>query len=389
MPGPLDGVRIIDLTTVIAGPFSTMILGDLGATVIKIEPFTGDDSRHLGPPFQQGTGHLFLGLNRNKYSIALHLKQPEAVEIVSKLAAGADVFVESARPGVMERLGLGYDALRQRNPRLIYCSNSPYGAQGPHRDKAGYELVIQGYAGLMARGDEPPQRERQSIVDTSTGMTMAYSILAALYARERTGQGQRIDTSLLAAIMSVQAGRFVAGPEQTPPAFERTTAAATYRPYRTKDIWIIVAALNDNLFGKLCRALERPDLLADPRFRSHAARVEHEAGLVTIIGETLQQRPGVEWLTRLEAAGVPCGPIQTLEELFDDPQLRANDLVAELQHAQLGTLKTYGVGPKFSVTPASVRQPPPSLGQHTEMILHDLGYSAEDIAALRHRGSVA
>jgi formyl-CoA transferase/CoA:oxalate CoA-transferase len=389
MAGPLDGIRIIDVTAVLAGPFATMILGDLGATVIKIEPLRGDDSRHLGPPFQQGTSHLFLGINRNKYSLALDLKQPAAVEIVTKLVERADVFVESARPGTMQRLGLGYEALRRRNPRLIYCSNSPYGPVGPHRNKAGYELVIQGYAALMDRGDAPPQRERQSIVDMSTGMTIAYSILAALYARERTGQGQRIDTSLLASIMSMQAGRFVAGPEKTQVSFERTTGAATYRPYKTQDIWITIAALNDNLFRKLCRVLERPGLLEDPRFQSHADRVKHEEVLAAIIADTLRQRPGAEWLARLEAEGVPCGPIQPLEALFDDPQLRANDLVAEVIHPQIGRLKTYGIGPKFSATPASIRMPPPTLGQHTDELLGELGYSPEDIAALRQQRIIA
>jgi crotonobetainyl-CoA:carnitine CoA-transferase CaiB-like acyl-CoA transferase len=389
MAGPLDGVRVIDVTAVIAGPFATMVLGDLGATVIKIEPLRGDDSRHLGPPFQQGTGHLFLGLNRNKYSLALDLKQPAALEIVTKLVEGADVFLESARPGAMERLGLGYDVLRLRNPRLIYCSNSPYGPVGPHRDKAGYELVIQGYAALLHRGEAPPQRERQSIVDVSTGMTIASSILAALYARERTGQGQRIDTSLLASIMSVQAGRFVAGPEKARASFERTTGAATYRPYKTQDIWITVAVLNDNLFRKLCQALDRPELLEDARFQSHASRVEHEGTLAEIIGEILLQRPGAEWLVRLDAEGVPCGPIQPLEALFDDPQLRANDLVAEIHHPQIGSLKTYGIGPKFSATPAGIRMPPPTLGQHTDVLLSELGYSPEEIAVLRQQSIVA
>ena len=389
MAGPLDGVRVIDLTAVIAGPFSTMILADLGATVVKIEPLRGDDSRHLGPPFQQGTGHLFLGLNRNKYSLALDLKQPAALEIVYRLVDTADVFVESGRPGAMERLGLGYDVLRQRNARLIYCSNSPYGRQGPSGDKAGYELAIQGYAGLMYRGDEPPQRERQSIVDMSTGMTIAYSVCAALYARERTGEGQRIDTSLLGAIMSVQAGRFVAGPEPAATSFERTTGAATYRPYQAQDGWIIIAVLNDNLFGKLCRALERPDILDDPRFGSHAERVVHEEALATLLSETLRQCPMAEWLTRLEAAGVPSGPIQSLPALFDDPQVRANDFVAEIDHPEIGRLKTYGIGPKFSATPASIRRSPPSLGQDTAMLLSELDYSPDDIMALQQQGVIA
>lgn len=202
MPGPLDGVRVIDITSVIAGPFATMTLGDLGATVIKIESPRGDDSRHLGPPFMKGTGIPFLGLNRNKHSLCLNLKDPAAIDIVYRLAEGSDVFLESNRPGAMERLGLGYEAIRQRNPQIIYCSNTPYGTEGPRREQAGYELAIQA-SGLMYRGDDPPQRERQSIVDISTGMTMIYSILAALYTRERSGVGQRIDLSMLGAMMSV------------------------------------------------------------------------------------------------------------------------------------------------------------------------------------------
>lgn len=388
MAGPLDGVRIIDITSVIAGPFATMILGDLGATVIKIESPRGDDSRHLGPPFLHGTGVPFLGLNRNKYSLCLNLKQPAAIDVVYRLAESADVFLESNRPGAMERLGLGYEVLRQRNPRIIYCSNTPYGTAGPHREQAGYELAIQGYAGVMYRGDHPPQREQQSIVDISTGMTMIYSILAALYARERTGVGQRLDLSMLGAIMSVQAARFVDGPQDPQTTARTQGAAATYRPYMTQDHWIIVAVLNDNLFRKLCLAIGRPELYDEPRFASHARRVEHEQALTDIISTTLQQQPAATWLERLRAAGVPCSPIQPLAALFDDPQLQANDLVAEVEHPHIGTLKTYGLATKFSATPASIRLPAPELGEHTDCILKELGYSAEDITALRQQGAL-
>jgi crotonobetainyl-CoA:carnitine CoA-transferase CaiB-like acyl-CoA transferase len=386
MAGPLEGVRIIDITSVIAGPFATMILGDLGATVIKIESPRGDDSRHLGPPFMHGTGIPFVGLNRNKYSLCLNLKQSAAIDIVYRLAEGADVFLESNRPGAMERLGLGYEALRQRNPRLIYCSNTPYGTVGPHCEQAGYELAIQGYAGLMYRGDDPPQREQQSIVDISTGMTMIYSILAALYARERTGMGQRIDLSMLGAIMSVQAARFVDGPKD-PQVKERTQGwGATYRPYKTQDHWIIVAVLNDNLFRKLCTAIGRPDLGDEPRFASHAKRVEHEQELSHIIGTALQQQPTALWLERLRAEGVPCSPIQPLTALFDDPQIQANGLAAKVEHPRIGLIQTYGLATKFSATPASIRLPAPGLGEHTDSLLEALGYSAADIAALRQQG---
>ncbi len=303
MPGPLDGVRVIDITSVIAGPFATMILGDLGATVIKIESPRGDDSRHLGPPFMKGTGIPFLGLNRNKHSLCLNRQDPAAIEIVYRLAEGSDVFLESNRPGTMARLGLGYDAIRQRNPRIIYCSNTPYGTEGPRQEQAGYELAIQAYTGLMYRGEDAPQRENQSIVDISTGMTMIYSILAALYARERTGIGQRIDLSMLGAMMSVQSARFVDGPKDELD-FERSPgASATYRPYKTQDDWIIVAVLNDNLFRQLCRALECPELCEDPRFATHPERVINEQPLSEIIGATLQQKPATHWLPRLEGRG--------------------------------------------------------------------------------------
>ncbi len=388
MAGPLADVRIIDITSVIAGPFACMTLGDLGATVIKIESPRGDDSRHLGPPFMQGTGISFLGLNRNKYSLCLNLKHTAAIDIVYRLAEGADVFLESNRPGAMERLGLGYDVIRQRNPRIIYCSNAPYGAAGPLRDQAGYELAIQGYAGLMYRGDDPPEREQLSIVDISTGMTMIYSILAALYARERTGKGQRIDLSMLGSIMSMQAARFVDGPKD-PQETERTKGwGPTYRPYKTRDDWIIVAVLNDNLFSKLCTALGCPELCGDPRFASHAKRVAHEQALMDLIGAVLKQQPAAVWLERLRAEGVPCSPIQPLDALFKDPQMQANDLVAEVEHPRLGKLKTYGIAAKFSATPASIRLPPPGLGEHTDRLLEGLGYSAEEIEILRQQGAL-
>ena len=296
MAGPLEGVRIIDITSVIAGPFATMILGDLGATVVKIESPRGDDSRHLGPPFINGTGVPFLGLNRNKQSLSLNLKNPDALEIVYKLAETSDVFLESNRPGTMDRLGLGYDTIYQRNPRIIYCSNTPYGTHGPRREEAGYELAIQGYTGIMYRGDNPPIRERCSTVDVSTGMTMLYSILAALYAREKTGVGQRIDLSMLGAIMSVQAARFVEGPQDANSNEHRQGATATYRPYRTQDDWIIVAVLNNNLFQKLSVVLDHPDLPDDPRFATQSLRTTHERDLAEIIGTTLLEKPAAVWI---------------------------------------------------------------------------------------------
>lgn len=388
MAGPLEGVRVIDITSVIAGPFATMILGDLGATVVKIESPRGDDSRHLGPPFINGTGIPFLGLNRNKQSLSLNLKDPDALEIVYKLAETSDIFLESNRPGTMERLGLGYAAIQQRNPRIIYCSNTPYGTKGPRREEAGYELAIQGYTGIMYRGESTPVRERCSTVDVSTGMTMLYSILAALYAREKTGMGQRIDLSMLGAIMSVQAARFVEGPQDSNSNEHRQGATATYRPYRTQDDWIIVAVLNNNLFRKLSEVLNRPDLPQDPRFSTQALRTTHEKDLAEIIGTTLLEQPAAVWIERLAQTGVPCSPVQPLSALMDDPQMLANDLVTEIDHPEIGTLKAYGVGPKFSATPASVRTPPPMLGEHATAVLTELGYSPSDISTLRAQGAL-
>ncbi len=386
MSGPLHGITVIDLTTVLAGPFASMLLADMGAQVIKIEPLHGDSGRSLGPPFQKTESHLFLGMNRNKKSMAVDLKKAEGRDIVLKLAARSDVFMENSRPGTMEKLGLGYDTLSAINPRLIYSSTTGFGTAGPHTDKAAYELVLQGYASVMDRGENPPQRDKSSVVDMPSGLMAAVGILAALYNRQETGEGQRVDTSLLGSAMAMQAHRMVMGEDRSQPAFDGTTGNhPAYRTYQTSDGYINVAVLNEGLFKKLCRTLGVEELGDDPRFNSHANRFHNAQQLIPVFQKILQQKTSPEWTDLLEEAGVPCGPVNTIDDLFNDEHILANQLLIKQTHPVAGDLQTLGFPLKMEKTPVSVESPAPLLGEHTEDILDWLGYDKREIEALKEK----
>ncbi len=393
--GPLAGVRVLDLSRVLTGPYCTMMLADLGAEVIKIEaPGSGDDTRAWGPPFVDGESAYFLSVNRNKKSLTLNLKHPEGLAIARRLAERSDVAVENFRPGTADRLGLGYEALRAINPAIVYCAVSGFGQDGPYREKPGYDVILQGMGGLMGitgEPDGPPMRVGVAVADIGAGMFAAYAIVAALYERERTGQGQYIDVSMLdcqVAWMTYMAGYYFATGE--PPA--RMGAAhptiVPYQAFKAQDGYFNVAVGNDAMWLRFCPAIGHPELAGDPRYRTNADRVRHRDELVPFLAEVFAARPAREWIAALEAAGVPAGPIYDLRQVFEDPQVNHRGMRVTLEHARAGPISVTGVPVKFSRTPGAVTSPPPLLGQHTEAILAELGYDGEHIRKLRAEGAI-
>lgn len=397
MPGPLEELRIIDLSRIVAGPLATQIFGDYGAEIIKIEqPGVGDDSRQWRPPAApDGSATYFLSLNRNKKSVTLNLKHPRGKEILRALVRKADVLIENFKPGTMEDLGLGYETLRQENPRLIYCGISGWGASGPKRGWAGYDAIMQGVTGLMAitgEPDRPPVKSGVALLDEITALYAHGAILAALYFRERTGQGQKVECSLLesgvASLMDAATAYLIAGDVR-----ERWGSAhpsiVPYQAFRAKDDYLMVGAGNERLWKAFCEVIRAPEWTADPRFDSNEKRVARRQELVRMIEERLQTRSRDEWVEAFGAAGLPTGPINAVAEVFQDPQVRHRGMVQEVTHPTAGKIKLAGVPVKFSSTPGAVASPPPFLGQHTEELLGRLlGLGAAELARLKQEGVI-
>lgn len=391
MPGPLAGVTVVDLTRVLSGPFCTMLLGDMGARVIKIEqPGKGDDTRGWGPPFVEGESAYFLSINRNKESVTLDFKKAEGRGLLEQLIARADVLVENFRPGALDRVGLDYATVARKHPRLIYCSISGFGHSGPRRNEAGYDAVIQGEAGLMSitgAADGPPYRLGVAIADIVTGMWAAQGITLALYARERTGRGQQVDIGMLdatAALLTYQAAIYFATGSAPSRMGNRHPTIVPYETFAASDGEFVLAVGNDELFRRLCEIIGLTELAGDTRFATNRARVTNYAALKPLLDARLRTRTRQDWIAQLGAAGVPCGSVRNLHEVFTDPQLQARDMIAEVDHAAAGALRLLGVPIKLSDTQGSVRTAPPTLGQHTAAVLHrDLGLTAERIAELR------
>ena len=380
----LEGLRVLDVTQVMAGPFCAMQLCDMGADVIKVEPPEGDPTRRWS--FARGTDSAaFNALNRGKRGIVLNLKDRRAQDACRRLAARADVLIENYRPNVMRGFGLDYETLHAGNPRLIYASISGYGQTGPDAGKGGFDLVAQGVAGLMSVTGEPggpPIKMGVPITDLGAGLFALSAILAALHYRDRTGRGQYIDTSLVEAGVALsvwEATEFFSTGKAPQPMGSAHRLSAPYQAIRCADGFITIAAANDRLFARLCELLGHPEWTARPEFVTDAVRVEHRDTLAALIETETTRDTCHHWLDRLEAHGVPCGPINDYGQLFADPQIQARGMVVETDHPTLGRLKTLGAPVKLSETPATVGRAAPQLGQHTRQILEELGYARSDI----------
>jgi crotonobetainyl-CoA:carnitine CoA-transferase CaiB-like acyl-CoA transferase len=366
-----------------------MLLGDLGADVIKVErPDVGDEARGM-PPFVNGQSAPFMTFNRNKRSLTLNLKSPEARAIILKLVNRADVFLENMKPGTAERLGLGYAKLAASNPRLVYCSISGFGQTGPYRDRGGFDLIAQGMSGLMSvtgEEDGPPLRVPLPISDLCGGMFAAIGILAALAARERTGQGQWVDTSLLEtpiALSVYEAAQYFATGEVPHRLGLGHRTSAPYQAFRTKDGWITLGGAAQHFWLRLCPLLGLDQLTADPRFATNADRVKHRKELAALLQERFERQTTAHWLEQLEAEGIPAGPIHTYDQVFADPQVRHREMAVEVEHPVAGPSRVLGIPIKLSETPGAIRRPAPLLGQHTAEILAELGYSTADLERLK------
>ncbi len=388
--GPLDGLVVVDLTRALAGPYCTMMLGDMGARVIKVEnPEGGDDTRGWGPPFVEGESTYFLSVNRNKESLTLNLKDDRGREILHRLLVRADVLVENFRPGIMERLGFGYAGVHERYPRLVYASISGFGQDGPLRERVAYDLIVQGMGGLMGMtGEEggPPVKVGVAITDICAGMFAAFGIMAALRVRDRTGAGQWVDAAMLdgqIAWLTSQAGAFFATGENPRRLGSAHPSIVPYQAFRAADGYLNVAVGSEAIWERFCTALGRPDLASDLRFRTNPDRVHHRDALVELLQGIFAAKPTAHWRSVLDEAGVPNGPIYLLSDLFNDPQAKHRDMVVEVDHPRLGRLRQTGLPVRLRETPGSIRTPPPLLGEHTETILGELGYERSTIETFR------
>ena len=400
---PLEGIRVLDISRALAGPFCTMMLGDLGADVIKVErPGRGDESRSWGPPFvglpnesYPGESTYYLAANRSKRSLTVNLKSSEGQEIIKRLAAVSDVLVENFLTGSLDKMGLGYEQLHELNPRLVYCSISGYGRSGPYAGKGGYDFIIQAEGGIMGITgpvEGPPFRVGVSIIDLTTGMFASTAILAALRARDVSGEGQLLDLSLLdssAAILANVASNYLIGGVEPQRMGNAHFNIAPYEVFRARDRWLTLGSLNQRQWENLCTVVDRQEIIDNPLFASNQDRVENRASLAEILNGAFAAREAREWIEELQQVGIPSGVINTIADVFNHPQAQERELKIELEHPTAGVLSFPGYPYKFSETPAQARRPPPLLGEHTAEVLSELlEYSPEEVQELHERGVI-
>jgi crotonobetainyl-CoA:carnitine CoA-transferase CaiB-like acyl-CoA transferase len=390
---PLKGVRVLDLTRVLAGPYCAMLLGDMGAEVIKVEePGKGDDTRGW-PPFAGGESTYFMSVNRNKKSITLNLKAPEGREILKKLAKRSDVVLENFRTGTMEKLGLGYATLARLNPRLVYCAISGFGESGPESHRGGYDLIVQAESGVMdltGFPDGPPVKVGNSIADLVAGMSGAHGVTLALLARQKTRRGQKVEIAMLdvmASLLTYQAGMYLNANRTPARRGNEHPSIVPYEVFKAADGYLALGVANNSLWERCCAALERPELAKDARYATEAARVENRGTLVPLLNQVLGARTGEDWMKRLEAVGVPAGRIRTVPEVCESEHLRARGMLVALPHAKAGTVKMMGVPIRLHGTPGKARTAAPVLGADTAAVLtRVLGFRRADVQRLRKAG---
>ncbi len=396
-PQPLSDIKVLDLSRVLAGPYCSMMLGDLGAEVIKVElPEAGDDTRHWGPPEAGGEAAYYLCLNRNKRSLTVNMKTAPGREIIRKLALRSDILIENYKVGTLQKMGLGYADLRRENPRLIYCSITGFGQNGPYKDKPGYDFMIQGMGGIMSftgEPDGPPMKVGVAIVDITAGLFATSAILAALRHRDLTGEGQFVDIALLDAVLAwlanVGSNYLVSG--ELPRRYGNGHPnIVPYEPFKAGDgVYFALAVGNDRQWVNFCNLAGLEPLARDPRFATNPQRVLHREELIPIIAAKMLEKTSSEWLQQLDELKIPCGPINTLDKVFADPQVKARQMVAEVPHPTAGMVKLVASPMKFSQTSCQIHRHPPLLGEHTEEVLSAvLGYSREEIDALRQEGAI-
>jgi crotonobetainyl-CoA:carnitine CoA-transferase CaiB-like acyl-CoA transferase len=394
--GPLSGVKVIELSHIMAGPACGMLLADLGADVIKVEKFPdGDDSRRMVPPRVDGESAAFMILNRNKRGTAINLKSEAGRSLLRRMLATADVLIENFRPGTMERLGLGYESLRETNPGLIYCQLTGFGTTGPYADRAGFDLIAQGMSGIMSLTGEgpgrPPVKVGVPLTDMTAGILGTMGILAAYTHRLKTGEGQRVETSLLeAGILHTawQSAIFFATGSSPGPLGSAHPLSAPYQAIETADGWINIGAANQANWLRLVEIIGMPTLGDDERFRDNAARMHNLPALIELLTARFRERPTGDWLLLLEDAGVPAGPVLTIEQMAADPQVRAREMVVEVEHKKVGKTRALGTPVKFSATPTRVNRAAPLLGEHTREILAEYGLAPAEIDKLIDAGDV-